>query len=91
MKLQAILPAMLFATASILSFSVYPAGDSDKAQPADVQADQPATKMMKSPSHMDENAGMTQQMAASATSEVKAVILKAGQDRSKHYHPRDGK
>ena len=91
MRLQAILPAMLFATASILSYSAYPANDADKVQPPDVQADQPATKMMKPQSHMDEQTGMMQKMAPGAASEEKSPKLIAGQDRSKHYHPRDGK
>ena len=91
MRLQGILPALIFATASILPFSAYAANDSDKAQPADVQVDQPAAKMMKPQSHMDEKTGMMQQMASGATSAVKSAKPKAGQDRSKHYHPRDGK
>lgn len=91
MRLQAILPALFFATASILSFSAYPANDSEKAQPADVKADQPATKMMMPQSHMDESKGMAQKMDSSAKAEDRPVKLVAGQDRSKHYHPRDGK
>jgi hypothetical protein len=91
MRLQAILPTLLFATASVLSYGAYSATDADKAQPADVKTDQPATKIAKPQCHMDESSGMTQQMPAGVTSEQKCVKLTAAQDRSKHYHPRDGK
>lgn len=91
MRLQAILPALLFAAASSVSFGAFAAADPEKAPPADAKADQPATKMVKPQSQLDEKSDVTKAMAASATSADKSAKLVAGQDRSKHYHPRDGK
>ena len=91
MRLQAILPALLFAAASSASFGAFAATDLDKAPPADAKADQPATKMVKPQPQLGEKDDATKPMAAGAPSADKSVKLVAGQDRSKHYHPRDGK
>jgi len=89
--MQAILPALLFAVAASVSFSAFSAADSDKATPVDAKADQPASKAVKPQPQLDEKPAVIRSMAASATSTDKSGKLVAGQDRSKHYHPRDGK
>ncbi|HEY3433246.1 MAG TPA: hypothetical protein VGK09_11915 [Rhodocyclaceae bacterium] len=86
MKLQAIFPAVLFAAVSSLSFAVH-AEDMDKA---------PADKM-KPHSHMEEKTGVAPKAkakAAEAAAEEKsenAENPKAEKNKSKHFHPRDGK
>lgn len=93
MKLTSILSAGLFAAVTTLSFGAYAAADADK--PAEVKA--PATadakadkvvakKKVKKHSHVEEKTG-TPQSEPEATSD-KVDIAK---DKSKHFHPRDGK
>lgn len=93
MKLQAILPAILFAAISSLSVGAY-AADMDKGA-ADAQADKAATKKMQPHSHMQEKTGVAPKATAAAADEtadkVKSDKPKAGKDKAKHYHPRDGK
>jgi len=91
MRLQTILPGLFFATAAIVSFGAFPADGADRTKSADVQTSQPVPQAMMSHSHMDGKGGMAQQMAAMAPTQVTAAKPKAGQDKSKHYHPRDGK
>lgn len=90
MKLQAILPALLLATAASLSFSAYAATDADKTQTTEAQTDKPVAKVMKVKphSHMQEKTGVPQSMPAADAAEGNP---KADQDKSKHFHPRDGK
>jgi len=92
MKLQAILPALLLATAASLSFGAYAATDVDKPQATEAQAEKPAAKAkkMKPHSHVQEKSGMSQHMP-SADTDAAAGNPKADQDKSKHFHPRDGK
>ncbi len=91
MRLQAILPALLFAVASSVPFSAYAAADPDKAPPADAKADQPAATVAKPQAQSDEKGDATRPMISTVQPAGKSVQLVAGQDRSKHYHPRDGK
>jgi len=88
---QAILPAFLLATASALSFSAYAATEADKTQAAEGQAAQPAAKKVKPHSHLEEQLGIAQHMSSVVTGEEKSDNLRADKDRSKHFHPRDGK
>ncbi len=84
MKLQAILPAVLFATVSSLSFAVH----AEDAAPAD---------KMKPHSHMEEKTGVAPKAKAKAAEAAveekteKAEKPKAEGKKSKHLHPRDGK
>ena len=91
MRLHAILPALLFAAASSVSFGAFAAADPDKAPPVDAKADQSAARMVKPQSTLDEKTDVTKPMAAGATSTDDSAKLVAGQDKSRHYHPRDGK
>ena len=92
MKLNSILATTLFAAISALSMGAKAAADTDKA----AEAKTPATgmevgKKVKPHSHVEEKTGMPQQMPPAATSEGKSAKLKADKDKSKHFHPRDGK
>ncbi|MBI4292130.1 MAG: hypothetical protein HY661_11685 [Betaproteobacteria bacterium] len=91
MKLQAILSALLLAGTSALSMSVYAATEADKAQAADVQTDKPAAKKVEPHSHLQEKHGIRPHMSFRTASDEKSANLKADKDRSKHFHPRDGK
>jgi len=90
MKLQAILSSLLLVTAASMSFSAYAATDADKTQATEAQTEKPAVKakMMKSHSHMLEKTGVPQTMPAGDATEGNP---NAAQDKSKHFHPRDGK
>ena len=91
MKLQAMLSTLLLVAAPALSFSAYAATEADKAQAADVQSDEAAAKKVEPHSHLQEKHGITPHMSFRAASEEKSANLKADKDRSKHFHPRDGK
>lgn len=96
MKPRSILSAGLFAAITALSVGAQAASDTEKAAesktPASgVQAD----KKVKPHSHMEEKTGMAPQVSAAASEEkadkAKATKPKIDKDRSKHFHPRDGK
>lgn len=87
MKLKSILSTGLFATVAALSMGAQAASDMDKA----AEAKAPATGMqadqkMKPHSHVEEKTGV-----APNALEAKSDKVKADKDKSKHYHPRDGK
>lgn len=87
MKLKSILSAGLFAAIAVLSMGAQAASDTDKAAEAkapaaEVQAD----KKMKPQSGMEEKTGMSQKAPAAMSDK-----LRIDKDRSKHFHPRDGK
>ncbi len=90
MKLDTILSAILLAAASSLSFGVYAATEADKTQAAEAQTGKPAAevKKMKRHSHMQEKTGVPQNMPAADAAEGNP---KAAQDKSRHFHPREGK
>ena len=84
---------VLFSTLTILTSSALAATEPDKATPAPAStvADQPtkASQAVKSPeahSHLQEKLGYTPKPAKAAPTKPNAA-----EDRSKHYHPRDGK
>lgn len=88
MKLQSILSAMLFAAIPSLTFAV-DATDSDKVSTVAAPAAQAYGTKVKPHSHMQEKTGI----AAPAPSPKDRADRpkKADKDKSKHYHPRDGK
>lgn len=96
MKLKSILSAGLFAAIAALSMGAQAASDTEKtaeakAPAAGVQAD----KKVKPHSHMQEKTGMAPQASAAATEDkadkAKTNKPKIDKDKSKHFHPRDGK
>lgn len=92
MKLNSILWAGLFAAIATLSIGAQAASDTDKAAEAkEPVAGMQVNKKMKPHSHMEEKIGVPQQTPTVTTTEGKSGNLKADKDRSKHFHPRDGK
>lgn len=79
MKLQAILPALLFAAVSVGAY----AADAEKAPATETKAEQP--KPAKPHSHVQEKTGAPQDAAPMAAPEKK----NPAKDRTKHFHPRD--
>lgn len=79
MKLQAAIPAILFAAVSSLSVGAF-AADAEKAP-------------MKPQSHMQEKAGMAPKAAPEEKKAEKQKAAKpdATKDKTRHLHPRDGK
>lgn len=90
MKLQAMLPAVLFAAVSTLSVGAY-AADAEKTPASEVQADKTPVKKMKPHSHLKEKTGIDQNAPAAAADSEKSQTPKADKDKSKHFHPRDSK
>lgn len=87
MKLKSILITGVFAAIAVLSMGAQAAPDMDKAE----EAKAPATGMqadpkMKPHSHVEEKTGVPQ-----SAPKAKSNKLKADKDKSKHFHPRDGK
>lgn len=92
MKLNSILATTLVAAIAALPMGAQAAADTDKAAEAKApSADVKADKKMKPHSHMEDKTGMPQQTPSAAAAEGKSGKLKPGTDKSKHYHPRDGK
>lgn len=86
MKLQSARSAALFAVIAGLSVGAQ-AADADKAPAgAEVKSEQGA-KAVKPHSHMEEKTGIQQTAPGAAAGKKKD----AAKDKSKHYHPRDGK
>lgn len=88
MKLQSLLSISLVAAATALSLGAYAANDADKRQADAPQAEQPAANKMPPHSHMQEKSGIAPQ---EKSADSKPAKRKADKDKSKHYHPRDGK
>jgi Ni/Co efflux regulator RcnB len=87
MKLNSILSAALFAAIAALSMSAQAVSDTDKtveakAPVAGVQAD----KKMKPHSHVEVKTGVPQ-----SAPEAKTDKTDPAKDKTKHFHPRDGK
>lgn len=78
MKLQAILPAVLFAAIASLSAGTF-------------AADAAPAKKVKPHSHMEEKTGVAAPTADAKPSEAKADETKAKAKAKRHLHPRDGK
>lgn len=89
MKLHSFLSISLLAAATALSLGAHAENDADKRQADGTQAEQPAAKKMPPHSHMQEKTGIVPE-EKSADSK-KPEKRKADKDKSKHYHPRDGK
>lgn len=88
MKLNATLAASLFALVATIPFNASAATDN----PADTQADKATTsktatqKKAKPHSHVEEKTGVPQK-----SPEALPDKPKADKDKTRHYHPRDGK
>ncbi len=94
MKHQSALVASLFCLSAIFSLNASAASDT----PADASAShEQSMKKMKPHSHMEEKTGMTSTKAddktgdETAADEPKAKKTSPAKDKSKHFHPRDGK
>ncbi len=83
MKLKPTLAAGLFAIMAALSLNAGAAAD----PPADVKVEKAAPqKKMRPHSHMEEKTGIPQK-----TPEAMPDKPNAAKDKTKHFHPRDGK
>ena len=83
MKLKPTLAASLFALMAVLSLNASAAADTS----ADAKVDKAAPqKKMRPHSHVEEKTGFAQK-----TPEAMPDKPNAAKDRTKHFHPRDGK
>jgi hypothetical protein len=83
MKLKASLAASLFAVMTALSFNASVAADT----PADAKAEKALPeKKMKPHSHVEEKTGIPQKAPMAMADKPNAA-----KDKTKHFHPRDGK
>lgn len=82
MKISSLVAAVLFAGAATAG-AVYADDKAAVPKAAEAQADKAAAKPH---SHVQEKTGVPQSMP-----DAKADKPNAGKDKSKHYHPRDGK
>lgn len=85
MKLQSALSAVLFVSVAALPLGAQATGADKASAAAEMKAEQAA----KPHSHVQEKTGMPQHAPAAADEKIGKP--KAGKDKSKHYHPRDGK
>lgn len=90
MKLHFLVAASLLAAVAALPFGAQAAPSTEKGSGAEMQGEKSMGKKMKPHSHMEEKNGMTPK-AAGAMPEQKSDKPKVGKDKTKHYHPRDGK
>ena len=87
MKLNSILSAALFAAIAALSMSAQAVSDTDKAVEAKApDAGVQAVKKMKPHSHVEVKTGVPQ-----SAPEAKTDKTDPAKDKTKHFHPRDGK
>lgn len=90
MQLKSLISAALFAAIAGMSLGSYAASDADKtseAKAADASTPQPASKKKVKPhSHMEDKTGVAQK-----TPDTMSDKPNAADDKSKHFHPRDGK
>ncbi|WP_310449515.1 hypothetical protein [Sulfuritalea sp.] len=87
MKVKTIVAVSLFTAIAALSGAGFAASDTDKAAEVKAPAANEQTgKKVKPHSHMEEKTGMPQKVADS-----KAAKPDPAKDKSKHFHPRDGK
>ena len=83
MKLKPALAASLFAIMAALSLNASAASDT----PADVKVEKAAPrKKMRPHSHVEEKTGFAQKVPEAVPDKPTAA-----NDRTKHFHPRDGK
>ena len=87
MKLNSILSAALFAAIAALAMSAQAVSDTDKAVEAKAPvAGVQAVKKMKPHSHVEVKTGVPQ-----SAPEAKTDKTDPAKDKTKHFHPRDGK
>ena len=93
MKLKPTLAASLFALMAALSLNVSAAADTPAKSsaaldtPADAKVEQAAPrKKMRPHSHMEEKTGVPQKAPVAMADNPNAA-----KDKTKHFHPRDGK
>ena len=80
MKIRTPLLAALFAIVSMGAFA------------ADADAEKAPTAKVKPHSHMQEKTGIVpSEKQTTPTEETATTTTKADKDKSKHFHPRDGK
>ena len=82
MKISSLIAAVLFAGAA-MSGATYADDKAGAPKASEAQMDKTASKPH---SHVQEKTGMPQSMP-----DAKADKPNAAKDKSKHYHPRDGK
>ena len=85
MKMNPTLAASLFAIAAALSFNANAASDAPADNKAAAEKAAPQKKM-KPHSHVQEKTGIPQNVPDAATDKPNAA-----KDKTKHFHPRDGK
>ena len=91
MKLKPILAASLFAIAAALSLNAGAASDAQSKTNAENPTDTNATKVvpqkkMRPHSHVEEKTGIPQKAPVAMADKPNAA-----KDKTKHFHPRDGK
>lgn len=88
MKLHSLITASLFAFIAPISLNALAASDkpADTNPDATVTAPTASQKKVKPHSHLEEKTGVPQKAQGATTDKPKA-----DKDKTKHYHPRDGK
>jgi len=87
MKLKPTLAASLFAISAALSLNASVAADTTADTTADAKVEKAALqKKMRPHSHVEEKTGFAQKAP-----ETMPDKRNAANDRTKHFHPRDGK
>ena len=87
MKLNSILSAAMFSAIAALSMGAQAASDTDKAvEDKAPVAGTPVVKKMKPHSHVEVKTGVPQ-----SAPEAKTDKTDPAKDKTKHFHPRDGK
>lgn len=97
MKLLSTLSMSLIAAIGALSMGAQAASDTDKAAEARAPASAvQSDKKTRPHSHMEEKTGVPPQTSSAPATDDRSVKARAGKppiekDKSKHFHPRDGK
>ncbi|HET6719995.1 MAG TPA: hypothetical protein VFH22_10130 [Rhodocyclaceae bacterium] len=88
MKTTALFSALLLALAATASFSASAATADGKPLASEAQAAKPAAKKVKPHSHVEEKMGIS---LAAKSAEKNDQAAPQKRDKSKHFHPTDGK
>lgn len=88
MKTTTLFSALLLALAATASLSAYAESADGKALADEAQAAKPAAKKMKPHSHAEEKMGISLPVKTAAKNDQAAPKKR---DKSKHFHPTDGK
>lgn len=88
MKTTALFSALLLALAATASSSAYAETADGKPLASEAQAAKPAAKTMKPHSHVEEKMGIS---LAAKSAEKNDQAAPQKRDKSKHFHPTDGK